>query len=76
MLIVAEKEIGLKDKRIASLEKYITQLEDALLAGKSVTKDELWVMKGAVAKEALKIEKQIAQFEETKKAISNESAPL
>ena len=34
MLLVAEKEIGLKDKRIASLEKYVTQLEDALLSGK------------------------------------------
>lgn len=56
MLMVAEKEIGLKDKRIASLEKYITQLEDAVLAGKPITKDELWAMKGKVNKEALKIE--------------------
>ena len=37
MLMVAEKELGLKDKRIASLENYITQLEDALLSGKTIS---------------------------------------
>lgn len=76
MLIVAEKEIGLKDKRISSLEKYITQLEDALLAGKPITKDELWAMKGKVTKEAAKLERQISAFEETKQAIANEAVPL
>lgn len=33
MLQVAEKEIRLKDKRIACLQEYITQLEDKLLSG-------------------------------------------
>ena len=76
MLLVAEKEIGLKDKRISSLEKYVTQLEDALLSGKQISQAELDIMRGKVKREALKIEKQIMQFEETKQAIANTGESL
>ena len=45
---MAEKEIALKNKRIACLEEYCNKLETKLLSGAPIDKEELHALKAKV----------------------------